>query len=102
MNVCALINRHQCLTPHSRPEVRHDDGNGGKARGDGGNRERIAQPKIEGRWQAELLANSNGQHATMREYRRLVFRCRRKDLSDPLIVQSIGVHRGKQTYDLQP
>jgi hypothetical protein len=96
MDVAALIGSHQGFAPHARAEMRNDDRHGGKARGNRGQRERIAQTKVEGRWQPKLLSYAHRQHAAVREHHRLVLSRRGKDLSHSLVVQFVGVHRGKE------
>ena len=59
-------------------------------------RERIAEPQIERRRQAELLADADGQHAAVHEHRRAVSAAAANTSLHPLIVQAIAVHRGKQ------
>ena len=77
--------------------MRNDDGNGRKARRDRGKRKRIAQPKVEGRWEPEFLSHADGQYPAVHEHDGLVLERRRKDLAHPFIVQSVAVHCGKQT-----
>ena len=68
----------------------------GNARRDGRERQRIAEPQIERRRQAELLAHADGQHAAVHEHRGAARRGRLERRGHPLVVQPVVVHRRKQ------
>ena len=100
MDIAALVGRHQRFAPHARSEMGNDDGNGWKASGHGGQRERVAKTKVEGGGKPKLLSYAYRQDAAVHEHRSLVLRCRGKDLSHPLVVQLIRVHGRKEANAL--
>lgn len=102
MDVAALIRGHQCLPPEAGSEMRDDDRDGGKASCHRRQRERIAETKVKRRRKSELLPDADGQHATVDEHHRAVLGSGGENFPYSLVVQSVAVHRGKETNASQP
>ncbi len=96
MNVGALVRGHERFAQETGAEVRNDHRHLGEARGNVGERQRIAEPQIERRGEPEPLAYADREHAAVDEHRRAACRGGLERGADPLVGDLVVVHRREQ------
>lgn len=98
----ALIGGHQGFAQEPGAEVRNDHGHLGEPQRGAGQGERVTEPQVEAAWQAKFLADADGEHAAVHEYRAAVVPCQRKHAFDALVIERVAVHGGEEAGDSQP